>query len=397
MAKELVIHLSKTGDYENFEEGVNDDDSFSVLVPSTNGFRWVESLVSLLVGTAGDEWRIASNKLDTPLTPTSYSVKQQTTYGSNKIQPVKVGGVILFVDFVGRKVRELTYSGYPQDKYTAPDLTALAEHITEGTIAGIAHQRNPDSILWCTLNDGTLISMTYERKENVIAWSKHPIDGEVNSICAVPSTSEDYIWLSVERTINSVDVTHIERMASRTFTATEDCFFVDAGITVTNDPASTTIAGLTHLIGEAVTVLGDGVVYTPTAVVDSSGEVGISTAVEKAQVGLAYTYKLEPMKPVVNTQMGTSAASIVSAHEMGVSLLNSAGVKSGASDSTLVDIDLDQVELVNLSDISGLFTGSVVVSVDGGFSLERPLIISGSDPLPCTVRALIPKMDITGR
>ena len=220
MANQLVIYLSETGDYDNFEAGVNNADSFSVLVPSTNDFRWVESLESLLVGTAGDEWRIFSNKLDTPLTPTNRTIKQQTAYGSSKVQPIKVNEVILFVDFVGRKVRELTYGGYQQDKYAAPDLTALSEHITEGIIVNIAHQRNPDSILWCVLDDGSLISMTYERKENVVGWAKHPIAGtdiDVKSVCVVPSTTEDYVWLVAERTINSATVTYVERMASRNF------------------------------------------------------------------------------------------------------------------------------------------------------------------------------------
>ena len=137
--------------------------------------------------------------------------------------------------------------------------------------------------------------------------------------------------------------------------------------------------------------------YTPTDVVDSNGEIIISTAVSKAQVGLAYIPKLEPLKPVVETQMGTSAASIVKVPEMGISLLNSAGVKYGTSDDTLYDIDLDDIQWTNLSEITGLFTGTVSVAVDGGFSLEAPLIISSSSPLPLVVRAIIPRLDQTGR
>ena len=143
-------------------------------------------------------------------------------------------------------------------------------------------------------------------------------------------------------------------------------------------------------------VLADGLVQT-SKVVSAGGEITLDTAASKVQVGLPYTSKLQPMKPVISTQIGSSAASIVSVKEMGISLLDSAGVKYGTSDDNLYDIDLTSVRWTNTSEITGLFTGTVVVSVDGGFSLDNPLIISSSSPLPLTVRAIIPRMDVTGR
>lgn len=394
-----TVWLSEVADYEDFEEGVNDSDSFSVTLPTTNNIMWVEALESMIAGTGGDEWKIASNDFGTPITPTNHTIRQQTNYGSKAMQALKVNESILFVDFVGRKIRELTYSE-EFGKHVAPDLSSLAEHITYSGITSIAHQKNPDSILWCTLTDGSLISMTYERDQNVVAWSDHPIDGDVQSVCVIPGSAEDEVWLTVKRTMTGVNsgvfVIYIERMASRTFTDIDDCFFVDSGRTIEHSyAATTTISGLLHLEGETVALLGDGVDLSTYTV--SSGVITASTAVTTAQVGLAYTSKLQPMKPVVETQMGTSAASIVKVSEMGISLLDSAGVKYGTSDSALYDIDLDDARWVNLSEITGLFSGTVAVAIDGGFSLEAPLIISSSSPLPVCVRALIPRMDVCGR
>lgn len=393
-----TIWLSGVDDYEDFEAGVNDADSFSVTIPTTNKILWIEALESLIAGTGGDEWKIGSNDFGTAITPTNPTIRQQTNYGSKAMQAIKVNESILFVDFVGRKIREMTYSE-EHGKHVAPDLSALAEHITYSGITSIAHQKNPDSIIWCTLTDGSLLSMTYERDQNVVAWADHPIDGLVQSVCVIPGSAEDEVWLTIKRTMTSVNsgvfVIYIERMASRTFTDIDDCFFVNSGRTITHKTAQTTIAGLLHLEGETVALLGDGVDLSTYTV--SSGIITASVAVTKAQVGLAYTSKLEPMKPTVSTQMGTSAASITAVHEMGVSLLNSAGVTCGASDSALYDIDLDDARWVNLTEIDDLFTGTVTVAIDGGFSLEQPLIISTASPLPCTVRALIPRMDVTGR
>ena len=104
----------------------------------------------------------------------NFTMKQQTNDGSKAIQALPVGDVVLYVDTVGRKVRETLLNG---DKYVTPDLTALAEDITEGGIIAIAHQQNPDSILWAIRSDGEPLSMAYEREQNVIAWAKHPMSG----------------------------------------------------------------------------------------------------------------------------------------------------------------------------------------------------------------------------
>jgi hypothetical protein len=42
-------------------------------------------------------------------------------------------------------------------------------------ITTMAYQRKPESILWATLSDGTLISCTYDPVQNVIAWARHPM------------------------------------------------------------------------------------------------------------------------------------------------------------------------------------------------------------------------------
>lgn len=398
MVAQTMVWLSETGDYEDFEAGVNDADSFSISIPTTDKIMWIESLNDLLVGTGGDEW-IIETPFDVSITPTNHNIRQQSSYGSAAIQPVKANEEILFVDLVRRKLRALIYSKKIQ-KYIPVDLTVLAEHITSSGIVGIAHQRNPDSILWCWLKDGSLISVTYEPEQNVIAWATHPIDGIVQSVCVIPKADEDEIWLSIQRTINEADVVYIEKMMPRNFgTDLEDAFFVDCGITYEGAPTST-ISGLGHLEGKTVKVLGDGVVFDDAVV--ASGQIttklnGITTKVSKAQVGLGSQYKLEPMKPIVGEGISSSTASIVSVKEMGISLLNSAGVKYGASDSALYDIDLDDARWKNTSEIDGCFTGTVAVAIDSGYSLEAPLIISGDSPLPCCVRALIPKLEKTGR
>ena len=395
--KELRAWLSASGDYENFEEGVMDADAFSLAVSSTNDIAWVKGTENLILATFGDVWKITSNKLDYPLTPTNYGIKYQFAYGGCGIQPESAGVALLYTD--GQKVREIIYAGDEQ-KFDAPDLTIMSEHLTANkAIVNTAMQTHPDGILWCVLDDGSLICMVYERDQRVVAWAKIPIDGLVKSVCVLPGEYEDEVYIAIKRTINGADVIYIEQFAPRVFgTSITDAFFVDCGITMTTGTPTSTVSGLSHLEGKTVKVLGDGVVFDDAVV--SSGAIttklaGVTTTVSKAQVGLAYTSTLIPMKPYLRTREGTTQGSIVKVPRMGISFLNTAGAKYGSSTSALFDIDFDNSMWSNVSDITGLYMEDVSVSVDGGFTRDNNLIISSVAPLPCTVRALLPSLEQT--
>jgi len=388
------IYLSRSGDFENFSAGILDDSAFTLTLPTANRGRWLGSLEVLAAGTTGGEWRIRSSALDEPLTPTNWSMKEQTTSGSADIQAMEVNEAIIFVDYVARKVREFTWSDQKQ-KYVSPDLTALAESITSGGITSMAFQKNPDSILWFTISDSPyLISMTYEREQNVVAFADHPLGGNgiAESVCVTPSTDEDVITLTDQRTIDGSTVRYIEEMQPRDFGSTTDAtdaFFVDCGII---DEGGDVTVEVAHLEGETVLVLGDGAVQTSKTV--SNGVITIDKAVDKAIVGLSSTYQVSPMRMDFNTPAGTTQGSIKKTSEMVISFHATGGAQYG-DDTDTYDIDWRTTE--DYDSPYELFTGDKTVVFDGGFSTEDNIIISGSGPLPCTVRAIIPRIEKTGR
>lgn len=386
-----TVWLSKTGDYENFEEGLNDDDAFSISLTTTDEVRWVEALDVIVIGTKDDEWIISSNKLGTVITPTNFSVRQQSSFGGNTVQPVKINNSVLFVDFVGRKVREMTYNDSTQE-YASPDLTVLAEDITESGIVSSAYQKNPDIMYWSVLDDGTLLSLVYERDQGVVAWSKQPLRSgdSVESVARIPGATEDEIWFSTIRQINGSTKRYIEQVQPRLFDSQSDCFFVDCGII--DISGSTTITGLSHLEGETVKILGDGAVY-PDKVVDG-GQITISEAADKCIVGLPYTYRLSPMRMDIAGRGGTTKGSIKKIAEVVISFQDTLNAEYGDGNTTNT-IDWRTTE--DYGSPPSLFTGDKVVVFDGGFNVEDTFIISGSDPLPCTVRAIIPRIEVTGR
>jgi hypothetical protein len=391
-ASNLTVWFSASGDYDNFDEGTEDSDAFSTVLPTSNEIQWLDSLEDLVVGTAAGEWIIRSNDLDSPLTPSNFSVRRQTTFGSTRVQSIAVNDAILHVDFVGRKVRELSYSD-EQGKYASNDLTELAEHITKTGVVETAHQKNPESTLWSVLNNGTLLSLFYNREQQIIAWSRHLIGGSgvVQSVLVAPvEDGEDEVWISVKRTINGNPKVYIEKFAPREWgTDNEDAYFVDSGIQYSG-PATGTITGLNHLIGETVGVWGDGKIYDEQ-IVNGSGQIpielnGTPETVEKAQVGLLSEYIFQPTRIVFggeNTTFGLEQR----INDLLIRFDRSIDVDYGRDLTALYPVEILETEI---------FSGDIKVAVDGGFTYDSPIVITGNGPGPCSIMALIVDLDVTG-
>jgi hypothetical protein len=216
----------------------------------------------------------------------------------------------------------------------------------------------------------------------------------VQSVCVVPGSNEDEIWISVKRTINGSNYVYIEKMETRIPQAIEDSYFADSFIIDTG--TSTTISGLDHLEGETVVALVDGV-YDGTFTV-ASGAITINTTpVSQTIVGLPFTALLQPMRIVANSQSGSSMGAMTRIHDLKISFLNTKGVQYGDSTSNLTTVNFDDERFENANYITGLYSGDMPVNMSGGFSIENPIIISNSQPYPMTIKAIVAGFEQSGR
>jgi hypothetical protein len=217
--------------------------------------------------------------------------------------------------------------------------------------------------------------------------------GASQTVAVIPGDGEDQVWVGVLRTLNGEQVRCIECMKPRVFATQADCFFVDCGLFYDLETPSTTLTGLDHLEGETVAILGDGAVYPNQIVAD--GQIVLAQAVSKAAVGLPYRYTLKPMRIDMNTAKGSSHGSYKKIAELVISFLNTLDAKYGADLDHLYDIDWRTTEPYGAPPV--LFTGDKVVTLDGGFDPEAPIVISGEEPLPCCVRAIVARLEVPGR
>jgi len=202
-----TLWLSTIDAFQNFELSTLDDGAMKVTIGSglVDDIVWLVPQTPLVIGTSGSEWVLEAESDNKPVTPSAFSLKRKTTYGSKDLQAVLINSAVLFPMRQGRKLREFTYR-FDVDDYVAPDLTILAEHVTEGGITSMAYQQQPDNVLLMTRADGTLVPMTYERDQEVVGLYRWTLDGGAGTFDSVAVISkdsdEDRIWVSCTLTVD---------------------------------------------------------------------------------------------------------------------------------------------------------------------------------------------------
>ena len=327
---------SKVGDYENFGLGTLDDDGLLYALDSDElqEIKWMVVQDGLVIGTLSGQFRAVGGD-DNPITPSNIHVKAHTRFGASSVPPLAVANSIIYVTRSGRKVREFTINPDTLEGFVAPDLLLLAEHLTkrstatgsDPTIVQMAYQQEPDSRIWAVRSDGVLLSCTYLRDQNVVAWARHTTEGSFESVCVIPHPdgNRDQVWVIVNRTINGVTKRYVEYLddAGVNYPNTN----VDCAYTCDRTLSCTVIAGLSHLECKRVTMVGDGGVYADQNVV--GGNVTLDLAADKVEVGLPYDAVLITVRPELRTQEGTAVTARMRWSEIVINVKDSVELQAG--------------------------------------------------------------------
>jgi hypothetical protein len=395
-----TLWFSKSADYLNFTTGTADDNALIYTIASNkvNAIRYLSATRILNIGTSGGEYVLTTTN-GGPVTPTSTVIRKYSNYGCIDSEVVQVADVTLFAQRGARKVREFRYIGEVDVAgYAAPDITILAEHLTEGGIQEFAYQQEPESIVWARRADGTLLGLTYRREEEIVAWHKHIIGGTfdggqavVESIITLPTDSgEDELYMIVKRTINSVTKRYVEVMKTFDFGSdTTAAFFVDSGLVYAGS-ATTTLSGLYHLEGETMSVLANGATHADKTV--SGGGIGLDFSATSGAVGFGYTSEMQTLRLESGSSDGTSQGKPKRIHDITVRFHETVGAEVG-TDSGNADRIFFRDSSMNMDEAVPLFTGDKEIEFAGGFTDGDRIYVRQSQPLPMTVLALYPRMN----
>jgi hypothetical protein len=398
-----TLYFSKSGDYENFDENyhgtVADDDAITYTIASNqvNAIRFLSATRTLIVGTVGGEFSVSGGGTDDPVTPTNILIKKQSNHGAANVDAIPVGNVTLFLQRAKRKIRELAYN-FDVDGYVAPDMTILAEHISETGINEMSYQQEPNQIIWCVRQDGQLVGLTYQREQQVVAWHRHIFGGAFstgNAVCetvaTIPTNDKEYqTWVIIKRTINGVTRRYVEYINQFDFTETDNTTFnfLDSQLSYSGS-STTTISGLEHLEGQTVSVLANGSTHPDRTV--SNGSITLARASTKVKVGLPYTSILQTMRIDAGAQNGTSQAKTKRIYNITVRLYESIGVEVGPNLSNMEAIPFRSSAALMDTAIP-VYTGDKEIEFRGNYESDGFIFVRQTQPLPLTVLSLYPDL-----
>lgn len=241
LIKDQKKFFSKSGNFEIFEVGTQEDDAFNREVAALGGDQllWLFSDDVLFSGTSSGVWRAKNSANSAALSNTDISLKRNISFGSSSIQPVIVGDVVFYVQRGLQKIRAIGFS-IDKDKFSSSDITIRNDKILGEGIAQIDSQQDPISTLIGVRLDGQLALLTFESEQSVFAWSRSITQGLFESIAIIPSGGTfDEIYAVVNRTINGVTKRYIEVQEPNTKLDDINFIFVDSSLTYNGTQSST--------------------------------------------------------------------------------------------------------------------------------------------------------------
>jgi len=322
-SKPQSIFMSKTGAFFDFDIDDGDDDE---AIFATISSRKLNDIVDVYPGrnlqvfTSGAEFAVTSK----PVTPSSITIAPQTSHGANNVEVQDVDGSTIFVDRHGKSLLSFLYS-FNEDAYTSDDRSVLASHLINQPVdmALLAGTASDDANwLFIVNTDGTATILNTLRSQDINGYTGWNTDGDIKSVCVV----DDQLFMTVERTVNSVAKLFIERWD---FTYLMDC-------SIKSVQVAGVIDGLDHLDGESVKVLtregqadaNEGYVLSSYTV--ASGEITLDSSEVYSfttyEVGLPFIPTIKPMPLNTNIGSGQNQMRLKKIVRMNVRVYESSGI-----------------------------------------------------------------------
>ncbi len=390
-----AFYMSRVGDFENFRKSrpIQEDDPVEYLIASGNidSITWAASFGDLLLGTSGSEYKASGD--GAPITVSNVNITAQSYWGSSNLFPIIIGNSVMHVQRHGARVRDLFYS-LEKDGYSGNDLSIMAPHLFDGhSLRQWAYQQTPSSSIWIVRDDGVLLALTYMKEHDIWGWSRHVTDGKIRSVVMVSGTTGDNIFLVTQRNINGVEKFYLEKLASRwqESDGINQAFFVDSGLSISNENPSETINGLEHIEGCTVSVLADGSPIENLQV--QSGSITLPYAATLVHVGLPYTSILSPLPVEGDLQTGSTLGQRRGIGQCSIRVHASVGGKYGASMDELFDFPYVPVVW---GEAVAPFSGDIDFIPGGGQETNSTLWLAQDRALPFSISALVMNMDVQG-
>jgi hypothetical protein len=199
------------------------------------------------------EFYVPVDSTRTAITPSNISLRRTTNKGTIEgLNLAESDGSTLFIQRDGRALHEFTYTD-GEEAYSTSNLGALAPHLLVAPL-DMTYQVSQDitvtNLLYVVTSAGDLAVFHYLKDGNVRGWCSRSTEGGFKAIERVA----DNVVAIVSRNIDGAGgKLYLEE---QNYSSHVDCGKVASGVSVTS-----VSSGISHLDGEEVDIMVDGVYY----------------------------------------------------------------------------------------------------------------------------------------
>jgi len=269
--------------YENFNAEIGDDNNAVNVELNTDTYveiRWLSSgAKNMQAGTTGGIFSITSGTNQVPITPSNINAFRENPFATSDIQARRLYNQMYYVQ---NDLKRFLESGFALDidQNDIFDTTLLADHILAVELQGsiffrgdnlsggafdLDAQQSPNNRIWIVRNDGQIVVLTRNVRQEVNGWSHITAGatvscdgksgtGQFESIAIIPQDGDvDQIWVIVNRIINGTTKRFVEFFTDEDFKNEWDAVRLDSSLTL---DSPLTISAIT---------LSDPIILTVTA------------------------------------------------------------------------------------------------------------------------------------
>lgn len=328
------IWMSNSFNYYNyspsdFSGNVKDSNAiyYNMSTDKVAPVRWMASLGSLLIGTEMYEMRMYS--AGAGLSPGDCVVRKESTYGVHDALPVITDDTLIFIQRLQRALRSVSYD-YTRDAYIGPELSVLTEALTVTGLKKIVYQREPNAIIWALMEDGTLCAITYDKEQDVTAWTRCEIAGDeakVIDLTSIPSANfkQDMLILWIERKINGNTVRYAEILSKEYLpnVPLKNVTYLDSSMRY-RGAETKHISNLNHLEGQTVRVMDRGGLHQDATVIN--GQIDLNYPVSDGWIGLPFDAYFETLERDFSDRQISSKMARLRIHRLSLYLIRTLGL-----------------------------------------------------------------------
>ena len=179
--------ISEQGSPESITEGVSKEiviDSnaltFTLDSDTLDEIKWLGESKKLSMGTSAGIYMLYGSETDLSITPFRFTINRETSFSATDTAPVIVSNALLYTQIGGKDVQALELEADTVNQWVSSKISLKGyDIIKNSTISKMIWQERPFALIWFMMNDGKLLTLSYDRSLEFQAWSEHVIAGKI--------------------------------------------------------------------------------------------------------------------------------------------------------------------------------------------------------------------------